>query len=277
MKATHPINLQEKKSAEGSPLLASDLGREGEKLWQEFFSSPREEAKEQLILHYLPLVRLVAGRMKLCFPSSVTYEDVVSAGLIGLLDSIESFRPEKGFRFETYAVTRIRGAILDSLRSSDYISRTARQKFRKLERTTEELTGRLGRPPSDEELAEALDLSPTDYDQFMEEASIGGLLSLDSPVMGEEGEVGTLHDVLPDPNAADPLEELIRKDAREIAYRLIDKLPEQERLILALYYYEELTFKEIGSILGLSESRICQIHTRILASLRAELRRALEK
>ncbi|MFN3821341.1 MAG: sigma-70 family RNA polymerase sigma factor [bacterium] len=250
---------------------------EGDKLWNEYLTTPTEEVKEKIILHYLPLVRLVAGRMKVGFPTSVAYDDVLSAGLIGLLDSIESYQPGRGFRFETYAVPRIRGAILDSLRANDHLSRSARQKFRKLERTTGELTALLGRPPNDQELAEALQLNPDDYSQFMEEAAIGGWVSLDSPVIGDEGEVGTLHEVIPDTSAPSPLEELEIKEAHQIALQLIENLSSQERLILALYYYEELTFKEIGQILGLSESRVCQIHTRILAGLRGELKRALER
>jgi RNA polymerase sigma factor FliA len=248
-----------------------------ERLWQQFGDLRDQHAREQLLIHYLPLVKMVAGRLKVGLPGSVEYGDLVSSGLMGLVSSLDNFSPQRGFKFETFAVPRIRGAMLDALREEDWLPRSVRQKSRQLDQAIEKLTAAFGRVPQDHEVAAELGLEGDDYSRFMEAAGTGSLLSLDARVStGEDGESASLHDVIPDETQSDPLDALEKNDARELAKLLIAQLSEQEKAVVALYYYEELTFKEIGEVLGVSESRICQIHTRILATLRARLKRASE-
>lgn len=246
-------------------------------VWEKYSLHHDERLRERLLLHYLPLVKVVAGRMKVGLPGSVEYDDLVSTGLMGLMNSIDNFSPERGFKFETYAVPRIRGAILDGLRDSDWAPRSVRQKGRRLDQAIEKLTVELGRPPHDHEIAVELGLKGEEYSHFMEQAGAASVISLDVRVSErDEDEGGALHEVVADPAGINPLAELEQKDTREIAKQLIAQLGEQERAVVALYYYEELTFKEIGQVIGVSESRVCQIHTRVLATLRARMQKSTE-
>jgi len=245
-------------------------------LWEQYNLRRDNPCRELLLLHYLPLVRLVAGRMKLGLPGSVEFGDLVNTGLMGLVGCIDGFSPEKGFKFETYAVPRIRGAILDGLRDVDWLPRSYRQKGRQLDQAVAKLVGTHGRVPTDDEVALELGLDGDEFYRFMDQAGAGGMVSLDLPMpTGEDGETGSLHDVIPDDETPDPLERLEANDARDTALKLVDDLNEQERAVVALYYYEELTFKEIGWVLGVSESRVCQIHTKLIATLRARLHEKL--
>jgi len=213
------------------------LGADLNRLWDDYSHRRDSRAREQLLLHYLPLVKMVAGRMKVGLPGAVEFGDLVSSGLAGLVNSLDNFSPERGFKFETYAVPRIRGAILDGLRDVDWLPRSARQKTRRLDQAVEKLTIELGRPPQDYEIAKELGLEGDDYSRFMEAAGTGSLMSLDASIStGEEGESGSLHEVIPDDEQRDPLTQLIEKDAREQAKRLIAQLSEQERAVVALYY-----------------------------------------
>jgi len=246
-------------------------------IWEKYALHKEERLREQLLLHYLPLVKVVAGRMKVGMPGSVEYDDLVSTGLMGLMNSIENFSPDRGFKFETYAVPRIRGAILDGLRDIDWAPRSVRQKGRRLEQAIEKLTVELGRLPHDQEIAAELGLQGDEYNHFMEQAGAAPLISLDVRASDhDEEDGGALHEVVADTSQVDPLIALEQKDTREIAKRLISQLSEQERSVVALYYYEELTFKEIGQVLNVSESRICQIHTRVLATLRGRMKKATD-
>ncbi|MBM3328033.1 MAG: FliA/WhiG family RNA polymerase sigma factor [Calditrichaeota bacterium] len=246
------------------------------RLWETYIVQRDGLLRERLLVHYIPLVKQVAGRMKVGLPGSVAYDDVVSAGLMGLLNCIDAFEPGRGFKFETFALPRIRGAILDGLREIDYLPRSTRRKVKMLDAATEKLTADLGRPPDDREVAEELGLEGEDYTRFMESAGDFPVVSLDAPIAGEEGETGSLNDLIPD-DEADPHARLEEKDAQNCALRLIDELPEVDRAVIALYYYEELTLREIGLVLGVSESRVSQIHSRILSTLRGRLRNLLEK
>jgi len=246
-------------------------------LWNEFTEKSDNGSRDRLLIHYLPLVKQVAGRMKISLPRSVEYDDLVSTGLMGLINSIDNFNPGRGFKFETYAVPRIRGAILDGLRDVDWMPRSYRQKSRKLERTLTKLINQLGRIPNEDEIATKLGLKQEEYYRFIDQVGSGSLVSLDVRIAtGDDGETGSLHDVIPDATRRDPLSEIEESDARKSALKLIDELNDQERSVVALYYYEELTFREIGELLGVSESRVCQIHTRIMAALRVKLRKLLE-
>jgi RNA polymerase sigma factor for flagellar operon FliA len=248
-----------------------------QELWQQFAGSRNNKAREKLLLHYLPLVRQVAGRIKTGLPASVEYEDLVNTGLVGLIGSIDNFNLERGFKFETYAVPRIRGAMLDGLRDVDWLPRSFRQKTRQLDQAVAKLTGEHGRSPDDREIAGELGLDDDGYQRFMDQVGAASLVSLDVKIKtDDEGETGSLHEVIPDTETPSPLDNLEEADARAMVVKLVANLSEQERAVVALYYYEELTFKEIGQVIGVSESRVCQIHTRILATLRARLTKLLE-
>ncbi len=247
-----------------------------EQLWETYAARRDGQVRERLMLHYLPLVKQVAGRMKVGLPGSVEFDDLVGAGLMGLINSIDHFDPQQGFKFETYAVPRIRGAILDGLRDVDWLPRSYRQKSRRLDKVMRKLIGELGRLPHDLEIARELGLNEDEYQKFVDQVGATSLVSLDVTIStGDEGGVGTLHEVVSDRTRLDPSQELEEADARDVVLKLIEALSEQERSVVALYYYEELTFREIGKVLRLSESRVCQIHTRIIAILRAKLRRIM--
>lgn len=247
------------------------------RLWEDYLRTRDAALRERLLLHYLPLVKQVAGRMKLGLPGAVEFDDLMGAGILGLIGCLDHFNPSRGFKFETYAAPRIRGAILDGLRDADWLPRSHRQKARLLDQTVAKLHAQSGRVPTDQEIAAELSLDEQQYQRFMEQVGAASLLSLDLKIpMGEEGESGSLHEVIADAASSNPLERLEDLDVRRTVLKLLESLTEQERAVVSLYYYEDLTFKEIGQVLNLSESRVCQIHTRLLSTLRAKLRMMLE-
>jgi RNA polymerase sigma factor for flagellar operon FliA len=245
-------------------------------LWNSFQKSHDEKIREKLLINYLSLVKIIAGRMKVTLPGSVEYNDLVSSGLIGLINSIDNFNPKRGFKVETYAAPRIRGAILDGLRDVDWLPRSYRQKSRKLDQTMEKLFSRLGRIPTDEEIAKELELNLDDYYKYIDHVGAASLVSLDIHVAGTEGDSGSLYEVISDDNQPNPYDLVEEADIQQAALNLIDELSDQERTVVALYYYEGLTFREIGEVIGVSESRVCQIHTKIISILRVRLRKLLE-
>jgi RNA polymerase sigma factor for flagellar operon FliA len=228
-----------------------------------------DAARERIMLQYLPLVKNVAGRMAMGFPRSVELDDLVSTGTIGLIEAIRNFDPQRGVKFETYAVPRIRGAILDELRALDWIPRSTRAKARHIDRATMALENALGRKPAGVEVAGKLRWSLADLDQAMDDVSGTSLLSLDEMVYREEDNrqvprVETVHII----SEEDVLTDLERMELRAYLVTAVETLTEQERLVISLYYYEELTLKEIGSIMHISESRVSQIHTKAVGKLR---------
>jgi RNA polymerase sigma factor for flagellar operon FliA len=220
----------------------------------------KERQKEAALSKYAPLVKYVVDRLALHLPKSVERDDLTSAAIIGLFDALEKYDAGKGTKFETYAIWRIRGAILDELRSLDWASRSIRRKARSVE----------------EEVAEALNLSPVELSRLLDEVHGTALLSLSKAVSGEdEQDYIQLEDIVDDPSQTGALEVLETEEAREVLLETIDNLPEQQRLVVALYYYEEMTLKEIGEALHISESRVSQIHTRAVKTLKARLARVL--
>ena len=223
---------------------------------------------------YLSLVKYIAGRLAIGLPRSVEIDDLINAGVVGLIEAYSNFNVEKGVKFETYASLRIRGSILDELRGMDWVPRSTRARSREIERAISRLEGELGRSPSETELAAGLGVELKDYYTMIDDVSSTSLLSLDDMTHGDDDDkqvplVDTLKS--PDPNTA-----LTRLEAEEMRNLLADslgQLTEQERLVVALYYYEELTLKEIGLVLELSESRVSQLHTKAVLSLRVKLRK----
>ncbi len=253
------------------------LEKQVNQLWIDFTGDNDRIAREKLLLHYLPLVKIIAGRMKLGLPGSVEFDELVSSGMIGLINSIDNFNLERGFKFETYAAQRIRGSILDGLRDADWLPRSFRQKSRKLEKVMDKLVGRLGQIPTNEEIASELGLDIDAYFRYIDHVGAASLISLDRPVKSNSSEnTGSLHEVMPDESKLDPYEEVEDENIQNTVHQLIAEMSEQERTVVALYYFEALTFREIGEVIGVSESRICQIHTRLIATLRANLRKMLK-
>ncbi len=241
-------------------------------VWAEFQTNRDPALKEQLLVNYLPLVKIVASRMKVSLPNSVVLDDLVGAGTMGLINSVDHFDPALGFKFETYAVPRIRGAILDGLRDYDWVPRSIRAKERMVSKAMVALEEELNRVPTDEELAVKLELTLSDYHKLLDEVSATSLLSFDHPMGSDEGQTTSLYDVVENQHNDSPLDIMERKEIKILMVKLINSLPEQEKLVMALYYYEELTLKEIGQVLDISESRVSQIHTKIIINLKNKIR-----
>jgi RNA polymerase sigma factor for flagellar operon FliA len=241
--------------------------------WQRYLKDRDPDARRKLLNRYLPLVRNVAGRMAINFPRSVELCDLINTGVIGLIEAFRNFDPERGVKFETYAVPRIRGAILDELRSLDWVPRSTRAKAREIERALLGFENKYGRPPSDEELAKALNLSIEDLHLSLEDVSKTTLLSLDEMIFREEDnrQVPRIETV-EDEGANIILRDLERSELQAFLVIAIERLTEQEKLVIALYYYEELTLKEIGEVMKISESRVSQIHTKAVLKLRGMVR-----
>jgi RNA polymerase sigma factor FliA len=243
-----------------------------EQLWADFKAMGDTRDRDALIVHYSPLVKYVAGRVAVGLPQNVDQADLVSYGIFGLIDAIEKFDLDRGFKFETYAIARIKGAIIDELRSIDWVPRSVRAKARNLERAYSKLEGQLHRTPTDSELAEELDLTESQLQQTYSHISFIGLVALDETLSGagDRGESMSLGDTVadagPGPVAAYEVEEM-----RQILADAINGMPEREKIVLTLYYYEGLTLAEIGQVLGVTESRVCQIHTKAVIHLRAKI------
>jgi len=246
-----------------------------DQLWQSYLASKSPVDRENIILKYAPLVKYVAGRVAIGLPTNVEFDDLVSYGVFGLMDAIEKYDPFRGIKFETYAIARIRGAILDGLRSNDWVPRSVRQKARELERICAELENKLGRSASDREICEAMEVSLSEFYQLLSEVSCTTLSSLDELWMinsNDDDSVRVL-DLIRNNDSEDPLVHVELEEIKSTLGTAIDCLPERERMVIALYYYEGLTLKEIGQIMEISESRVSQIHTKAIFRLRGRLNR----
>jgi RNA polymerase sigma factor for flagellar operon FliA len=229
--------------------------------------------RDQLIIRYAPWVKFIALRMAAKLPSHVQAEDLISAGIIGLIDALDKFNPDREVQFKTYAQIRIQGAIKDELRALDWASRSMRQKVKRLEQTYATLEQELGRPPSSEEVANSLGIKMDEFEELLDDAKGTSLISLEELGQGPASEDRTsLLEALLTREDQDPLEELNLQDLKKALTQAIAELPEKERLVLSLYYFEELTMKEVGKVLNLTESRISQLHTQTVMRLRGKLR-----
>lgn len=246
--------------------------------WEQFRETKCAQAREALILSYIPLVKFVASRVSVGLPSNVDFDDLTSFGVFGLLDALEKFDPERGVKFETYAVARIRGAIIDGLRSIDWVPRSLRQKAKELEKVVSRLESENGGPATDAEISKALSISLDEYHKLLMEISGLSLASLDEVWAGDSDEEKTLRfgQMIENESSENPTHAVEDAEVKRILAEAIDVLPERERLVIALYYYEELTLKEIGHVLEVSESRVSQIHTQALLRLRGKLGRIRE-
>jgi|SRR5690606_3928401 len=259
-------------------VLGSEVPEEADlaALWDEYKTRRSRAARNRLLLTYAPLVRYVADRVAIALPPNVDVDDLVSQGVIGLFDALEKFQPDRGVKFETYALARIRGSIIDGLRAGDWVPRSVRRRARELEQTIAELEGKLGRSATDQEIIEALGITPQDYYRWLREVRAATLTSLDdiwNPEAGEESRL-VFRDMISDDEPG-PEQRFEEMELRRQLAQAIEALPERERMVIALYYHEGLTLKEIGRVLGVSESRVCQLHTKSLLRLRAHLLRTM--
>jgi RNA polymerase sigma factor for flagellar operon FliA len=254
------------------PGRAADLPREqrGE-IWRQYKASGDRALRDRLILTYAPLVKYVAGKLGARMPPHVEEGDLISYGLLGLIGAIERFEPERDATFETYAIRRIRGAMIDELRSLDWVPRSVRTRAREIERAMAELENRHKRTPGDEEIAEELGITVGELEESLTQIARSSVVALDElwAGSGSGGESTTLMDTIEDPHAPDPARELLQGEMRQALTQAITRLPDRERLVVTLYYYEELSLREIGDVLGVTESRVSQLHTKALLRLRS--------
>jgi len=258
-----------KKQAEQETSLAD---KSEEELWKLYKDTGDPEIRERLVRQYAPLVKYVAGKVAVGMPHNVEFDDLVGYGVFGLFDAIEKFDPEKHVKFKTYAVTRIRGAIFDELRSIDWVPRSVRQKAREIEETVRRLESSLGRTATDEEVAGELNMSVKEYEKTMLKVSGTSILSLnDVWYTGEDNDKVSIADSIESPQSLNP-DVIVEKDEiKRVIAQSIQELPEKEKKVLVLYYYEDLTLKEIGQVLEVTESRVSQLHTKAIMRLRTKL------
>ena len=243
-------------------------------VWRKYRRENCQDCRRQLVDLHARIVKYVAGRMAIGLPHYVEFNDLISAGLLGLLQAVDNFDPERGIKFETYAIPRIRGAILDELRSQDWFPRSLRRKAKMLEEAYGTLEVQLGRPATDAEVAKRLSIDISELDGIMGEVAVATIVSLDADTSGDDSENSTsLGDYLADSRTDDIEKVIARQEMKDLIGARMAELPEKEQLVLVLYYYEELTLKEIGEILDVTESRVCQIHTRAILRLKGKIDR----
>ncbi len=242
-------------------------------LWRRYKLEGDESARERLVVAYSPLVKFIAGRMASGLPSHVEEGDLISYGLLGLIGAIERFDLDREIKFETFAVARVKGAIIDELRSLDWVPRSVRARARDVEKAHAALEGKLGRAPTEEEMAKKLEMTVEEFQAALLEIANSSVLALDdlwtfADPEGGGGQISVL-DTIHDPNAVDPQTEAQASEVKDRLADAIESLPERERLVIALYYYENLTLREIGEVLGVTESRVSQLHTKAVLALRS--------
>lgn len=241
-------------------------------LWEEYKATGSLDARNRLVVHYAALVKYVAGRLSAGLPNNVEQADLVSYGMFGLIDAINKFEPDRGNKFETYAMTRIRGSIIDELRSIDWVPRSLRAKARAIEKAYTKLEHELLRTPTDAEVAEELNSTEEDLQAVFTQISFFGLVALEETlsVGADRSDSVTVGDTIADPGPG-PGGLFEAEETKQILAATINRLPEREKIVLTLYYYEGLTLGEIGGVLGITESRVCQIHTKAVIQLRSKL------
>ena len=240
------------------------------KLWTEYDKSRTPELREKIILEYAPLVKLVAGRLSMYLGYNVEYDDLVSYGIFGLIDAIDKYDYAKGVKFETYASLRIRGAILDQIRKMDWIPRTIRQKQKRIDAVCKDIETRLGRSATDEEIASELGISDDEYLEWQSQMKITNVVSLNE-YMEQGAEVPAEGNQFTTARFDSPEENIEKEELKKVLEESLEQLTEKEKKVILLYYYEDLTLKEISNVLEVSESRISQLHTRALQKMKTKM------
>jgi len=228
--------------------------------------------RDELVVSHLPMVKFLVGKIASQLPPHLDREDLMSAAIVGLITAAERFDPNRGVQFKTFVEQRIRGTIMDELRSQDWLTRSVREKFKRLEREFASLEQKLGRNPTSEEVAGAMNMEMDDYFRLLEEVHFLSVVSLDDSWEDEDGSSFGLLDVLEDKGSENPQEQMMAREMVDVMAEAIDALPEKERIVITLYYYEEMNLKEIGAVLSLTESRICQLHSQAVLRLRSKMK-----
>jgi RNA polymerase sigma factor for flagellar operon FliA len=245
--------------------------------WDDYKGTGSGKARDAPILHYAPLVKYVAGRVAIGLPANIEQADLISYGIFGLIDAIEKFDQERGIKFETYAISRIRGAIIDELRAIDWVPRSVRFKAREIEKAYSNLENKLKHPPSDAEIAEELGISIDELHNIYTQLSTVSLVALDELMTeGDRGDRLSLVETLEDTKTVGPVDMVEAEEMKGILTQAINRLPEREKIVVTLYYYEGLTLNEIGQVLGVTESRVCQMHTKAVLALRSKIKEATD-
>ncbi len=245
-----------------------------EKLWEKFLKTKDQGVRDFFVLKYAPLVKYVAGKVAMGMPQNIEFDDLVSYGIFGLLDAIGKFDPNRGIKFKTYAMTRIRGAIFDELRSIDWIPRSIRQKAKQVEQVISELENKLGRTVEDEEIAKELGVSNDELQSLLNKLSGTSMISLnDIWYLGDDNDELSILETLEAPENMNPDVLVEKEEIKDYIIEAIKKLPDKEKKVIVLYYYEDLTLKEIGEVLEVTESRVSQLHTKAIMRLRGRLGR----
>ncbi len=249
---------------------------EANKLWKKFVKNADEEARDRLITNYLHLVKYVVGRVAVGLPAHIRVEDMYSTGVVGLIKAVEKFDPEMKNKFETYAILLIKGAIIDEMRSLDWVPRSVHQKANMISQAQSDLQQGLGREASDAELAKHLGMKVSELDALMHRVRPAVMISLNESV-DEDDDRGSMADRIPDQKAKTSFEVADKNELAHVLEEAILDLPEQERMVLVLYYYENLMLKEIGEVLDVSESRVSQIHSKAVSRLRGRLQTIIKE
>lgn len=265
-----PAELAERARRRRSPIDPDAVEAGIVALWRSFADDPSPANRDRLVLHYAPLVKYVAGRVGTGLPPHVEFCDLVQSGIFGLVDAIGRFEPDRGLKFETYAMQRIRGAILDDLRAQDWVPRSVRSRAREVERAMERLEAALHRTATEAELADELGITVDELRDFFAQLQLTSVAALDELVAAGRG-TGSLAETLADHRVEDPVVAMEDRENRRLLAEAIAQLGERDRIVVSLYYFENLTLAEIGKVLGVTESRVCQLHTRAVLRLRTKL------
>ena len=254
-------------------LQKTESRRVAQDLWKRYHQQADTHTENDLVQQYLPLVSAILGRLAMTLPDHVDHDDLQSAGLVGLLQALRHFDPANGNSFETYARVRIRGAMLDELRRMDWVPRTVHEKARKIQQTIGELEQRLGHTPTEVQVAKAMDLSLSDYTKLLDEVRPAAFVCLDAVSSYENGDTGSLYEVVADTSEEGPAEQASQRELKNVVLERLKELPDIQRKVLALYYGEDLHLREIAEVFGLTESRICQIHAQAILAIKSLLRK----
>ena len=260
-------------SGNSSSDTATELRPSAQELWQRYHKRGDTHTENALVQQYLPLVRSAMGRLAMTLPEHVDQDDLHSAGLVGLLQALRNYDPACGSSFESYARVRVRGAMLDELRRMDWVPRTVHEKARRLQEVISMLEQRLGRTPTEDQVAGELKMSVSEYGELLDELRPAAFVCLDATCSADGSDGGNLYEIVADPSDSNPVEEVSRRELKRVILDRLKQLPEMQRKVLALYYGEDLHLREIAEAFGLTESRICQIHAQAILGIRSYLQR----
>jgi len=244
-----------------------------QELWQRYHRRAEADVENALVEKYLPLVSAVMGRLAMTLPDHVDHDDLYSTGLLGLLQAMRNYDPTCGTSFETYARVRVRGAMLDELRRMDWVPRTIHEKARKVKNMMSQFEQSTGKTPTEAQMAKALGISVKEYEALLNEVRPAAFVCLDAAGAAEDGDGGALHEVIADLTEDSPVEKVSQRELKQVIFERMKGLPEMQRKVLALYYVEDMHLREIAEVFGLTESRICQIHSQAILAIRAYLQR----